>query len=75
MERKPRSLDGAALPPRRRSGDDPGGDRRKIVRAHVRFSLNDSAYALRTAVVVNEMKSDELARHEEGVLAGIKRAG
>jgi hypothetical protein len=49
-----------------------GRMRREIRGAHVRFGLDDAADAPSNTVVMDQMDADELARDEEGVLAGVK---
>jgi hypothetical protein len=46
----------------------------EILWAEVRLSLDDPPYAPLYTVVVDEMNANEVARNEEGVLAGVKRA-
>jgi hypothetical protein len=46
-----------------------------ILRAHVRFGLDDPTDSLAHAVIMDEVQAYEFTRHEECVLARIEGAG
>jgi hypothetical protein len=46
-----------------------------VLRAHVRFGLDDPTDSLGHAVIVDEMKTDEFTRDEKSVLARVEGAG